>query len=217
MRAVTYCRVSTSHQAANGTSLDTQREQTRALIQSRGWRIVGEFVDDGVSGAAERRPGLDALWVECRTDNVDVVVVAKLDRYGRSIRQLVNAFDELDRLGVTFVSVSEAFDSSTPTGRLMRNQLSSFAEFERDRITERMIEGLVSTARDGFWPGGPPPFGYRIIDDPSGSKHKVLEIWPERAEVLRTAASLVLDEGLSVYKATHLLPRYPPRHLQLIP
>jgi len=173
MRVATYTRVSTSEQVTDGASLDIQREQCRNLIAMRGWSLTGEFVDGGVSGADPQRAELDRLMSAARSGSLDAIVVAKLDRLGRSLRHLSNLFAELDDLGVAVVSVAESFESSTPTGRLMRNQLSSFAEFERDRITERMVEGLRRTAEDGFWPGGPAPYGYRLAADPGGSKHKV--------------------------------------------
>jgi len=161
-RAVAYCRVSTNEQVL-GTSLDTQRERcARRIEMEPEWEPVGEFVDEGESGAKANRPELDRLVALCQAGAVDVVVVAKLDRLGRSMRHLSDLIGRLDDWKVQLVSVAESFDSGTPSGRLQRSMLGSFAEFEREQIIERTSAGLRATARAGNWPGGPPPYGYRL-------------------------------------------------------
>ena len=205
VRVAIYTRVSTSEQATDGASLDIQREQCRNLIAMRGWSLTGEFVDGGVSGADPQRVELDRLMVAARSGSLDAIVVAKLDRLGRSLRHLSNLFAELDDLGVAVVSVAESLDSSTPTGRLMRHQLSSFAEFERDRITERMVEGLRRTVESGFWPGGPAPYGYSLAPDPGGSKHKVVAIAENQRDLLRLVYNLLVKEGHTTYSAARYL------------
>ncbi len=205
LRAWTYSRVSTTDQAIEGTSLVTQREQTSSYVNAKGWDLVEEIADEGVSGAKDTRPGLDRLMSACRAGQVDVVVVAKLDRFSRSLKHLVNAVGELDDLGVVFVSVSESIDSSTTTGRMLRSLLGTFAEFERDRITERMTGGLRSIANDNYWPGGPPPYGFDIVPADNGTKHKVLAINEHEAEVLRLATKMIINDGDTGYSvAAHL-------------
>ena len=132
-----YVRVSTVGQATKGTSLAGQREVCRRLVSGRGWALAGEYVDRGVSGARWSRPGLDRLLDDVRAGVVSVVVVAGLDRLGRSVRHLLSLLGEWDDVGVGFVSVAEGFDSTAPEGRLLRGVLGAFAEFEREQIVER--------------------------------------------------------------------------------
>jgi len=198
IRAAYYGRVSSEHQV-DGTSLDTQREKCLAMIQAHdGWVLSGEYVDEAVSGAKGSRPELDRLMAACRAREVDAVVVAKLDRFGRSVRHLSRLVGDLDDLGVAFVSVAESFDSSTSGGRLLRNMLGSFAEFERDQIRERTSAGLAAVARDGYWPGGPPPLGFLLVKD---GRHTRLAIDEVEAEMIRRAVALVVDEGQTTWEA----------------
>jgi hypothetical protein len=138
-----------------------------------------------------------------RAGDLDVVVVAKLDRFSRSLRHLVNTIPELEDSGVAFVSVAESIDGTTATGRLFRSVIGAFAEFERERITERMLEGHQRTAEAGGWTGGPPPFGYRAV---RRGRQTVLE--PDEggeADTVRLAVDLVLDHGVSCYEAARRL------------
>lgn len=203
LRAAIYARVSTQEQV-DGTSLESQRVECTAYCDRSGWTVVDEYVDAGVSGAKESRPGLDRLMDAARAGEIDVVVVSKLDRFGRSLRHLVNGLADLEDLGVQFVSVAEAIDSTTAVGKLYRHILAAFAEFERSRITERMLAGHLGAARLGKWPGGPAPWGYRLVQHPDGYG-KTLEPDPEEAKIIRTAVSLVLDDGLSPYGAAKRL------------
>ena len=158
-----------------------------------GWTIDAVFVDDGVSGAARSRPALDELRGSIRRKQTDVVVVAKLDRLGRTVRGLVEWMSEWDDDGVALVSVSEAFDSSSPAGRMQRNLLAMFAEFERDRIAERTSEGRDATVAIGGWPGGPAPFGWRLVRTPS-DRFTRLELDKKEAETIRRAVHLFVHE-----------------------
>lgn len=214
MKAVLYARVSTDEQAQEGTSIGTQRERCSASILSRGWDLVGEFVDRGVSGALAHRPELDRLMQACRAGEVDVVVVAKLDRFTRSKRHLENAVAELDDLRVAFVSVAENIDSSTPSGRMFRSLLGAFAEFEREQIAERTMSGIRATANAGLWPGGPAPFGLQLVRD---GAHTRLEIHEEESQTVLLAVPMMLDHGCSTWEASKRLnamgrlPRQAPR------
>ena len=192
LRASIYCRVSTAEQV-DGTSLDSQRAVCERYCAARGWTIHAVFVDDGVSGAARSRPALDELRDSIRRRQTDVVVVAKLDRLGRTVRGLVEWMSEWDDEGVALVSVSEAFDSSSPAARMQRNLLAMFAEFERDRIAERTSEGRDATVAIGGWPGGPAPFGWRLVRTPS-DRFTRLELDKNEAETIRRAVHLFVDE-----------------------
>jgi len=150
-RVALYARVSTM----NGQNPEMQLCELREYCQRRNFVIVAEYVDKGVSGARERRPALDKLMADCRKRLVDVVVVYRYDRFARSLRQLVNSLDEFRALGVDFVSVHEAVDTSTPNGRLVFGIFASIAEFERELIRDRVRSGLAAAKAKGKRLGRP--------------------------------------------------------------
>jgi site-specific DNA recombinase len=202
MKAAVYCRVSTDEQAERGTSLTTQEERCCAHVTAQAWTLVEVFVDAGESGTKNSRPALDRLMAACRRGEVEVVVVTKLDRFGRSNRHLANALGDLDEMGVRFVSLSEQFDTSTPMGKGMLAISGVFAEIEHATIRERMTTGRRAVTKAGFWGGGNVPFGFRPIAD---GAHKRLVVDEEAAETIRIAASLIIDQGYSTNEvAEHL-------------
>jgi DNA invertase Pin-like site-specific DNA recombinase len=142
-RAALYARVSTTDQTC-----DNQRHELRRYAEARGWTAT-EYVDTGVSGAKDRRPALDRLMTDAAKRRIDVVVVWRLDRFERNLRHLVTSIEELAAAGVSFVSMGESIDTASPTGRLMLGVLGSFAEFERERIRERIHAGLARARRQG--------------------------------------------------------------------
>src|SRR5215469_13521300 len=144
MRAGLYARVSTVDQHP-----EMQTSELREFCQRRSWDLRGEYVDVGVSGAKEKRPQLDRLLIAVRRREIDVVVVWKLDRLGRSLKHLVNLIAEWESLGVVFVSLRDNLDFSTPGGRLMFNIIAAMAEFERDLIRERVKAGIARAKADG--------------------------------------------------------------------
>ena len=151
MRVALYARVST----LNGQHPEMQLAELREYSTRRGWEVAGEYVDEGVSGARERRPALDRLWVDCRKRKVDAVVVYRYDRFARSLRQLVNALEEFRALGIEFCSLHEGVDTSTPNGRLVFGIFASIAEFERELIRSRVRSGLASAKAKGKKLGRP--------------------------------------------------------------
>src|SRR5207237_5759983 len=112
-----------------------------------------EFVDRGVSGAKDRRPALDELLRDARRRRFDVLVVWRLDRLGRNLRHLITLLDELQALGIAFVSLNEGIDATTPAGKLQMHILGAIAEFERARIQERGRAGLARAGLQGECPG----------------------------------------------------------------
>jgi len=160
MKAAIYGRVSTVGQVERGSSLSTQREKCRHVIKSRDWTCVGEYVDEGISGAKDGRPRWQALLTACRTGEVQAVVVASLDRMSRNASDPIRVTDELERLGVVLVVIREQIDLSTPAGRMMRTMLAGVAQMERDLIRERSIAGQRAKSARGLWPGGQPGFGW---------------------------------------------------------
>ena len=143
MKAAIYARVSTTGQTCENQLLELHR-----YCAARGWEAV-EYVDTGISGAKDRRPALDRLMNDARQRRVDVVVCWRLDRFGRSLRALIMAIEELNASGVSFVSMGENIDTASPTGRLLLGIMGSFAQFERERIRERIHAGLARARREG--------------------------------------------------------------------
>jgi DNA invertase Pin-like site-specific DNA recombinase len=143
MRAAVYARVSTLDQEP-----ENQLQEIRRYAQARGWAAV-EYVDRGVSGAKDRRPALDQMLADAKRRKFDVVVCWRLDRLGRNLKHLISLLDELQALGVAFVSLAEGIDATTPAGKLQMHILGAIAEFERDRIRERVRAGLARARAQG--------------------------------------------------------------------
>lgn len=150
MKVAIYARVSTSDQHA-----ENQLIELRRYGAARGWTIVAEYVDQGVSGSKDRRPALDQLVADVRRHRVQGVVCWRLDRLGRNMRHLILLLDEWQSRGIAFVTLGEGIDTSTPAGRLVAGVLASIAEFERARIQERIHAGLARARAQGKRLGRP--------------------------------------------------------------
>jgi len=149
MRAAIYARVSTFDQEP-----ENQLAELRRYCLAREWSVA-EHVDRGVSGAKDRRPSLDQLLTDARRRRFDVLVVWRLDRLGRNLRHLVLLLEELQALGISFVSLAEGIDATTPAGKLQMHILAAIAEFERARIAERVKAGLARVRAAGGRLGRP--------------------------------------------------------------
>jgi DNA invertase Pin-like site-specific DNA recombinase len=149
VRAAIYARVSTADQTCENQLLELRR-----YCVARGWTAT-EYVDAGVSGAKDRRPALDTLAKDARRRRIDVLVCWRLDRLGRNLKHLVMLLDDLQALGVSFVSLSEGIDATTPAGRLQLHVLAAIAEFERARIAERIRAGILRARAQGKRLGRP--------------------------------------------------------------
>ncbi len=149
-------------------SLHAQREACEAYIasqRSEGWALVRDQYDDGgISGGTLERPGLKRLLADVEDGLVDVVVVYKIDRLSRSLMDFSKLVEVFDRTGVTFVSVTQAFNTTTSMGRLTLNILLSFAQFEREVTGERIRDKIAASRKKGLWMGGVPPLGYDVRD-----------------------------------------------------
>ena len=149
-------------------SLHAQREACEAYIasqKSEGWALVRDQYDDGgISGGTLERPGLQQLLRDIEDGLVDVVVVYKIDRLSRSLMDFSKLVEVFDRNGVTFVSVTQSFNTTTSMGRLTLNILLSFAQFEREVTAERIRDKVKASRMKGLWMGGPVPFGYDVIN-----------------------------------------------------
>jgi len=151
MKVALYARVSTLH----NQNPEMQLAELREYGDRRGWQIVGEYVDKGVSGAKESRPELNRLMSDAHRRKFDLIAVWKIDRFGRSLKHLVNALADLDSLGVAFVSLRDSIDLSTPSGRLMFQVIGAMAQFELALTQERVRSGLAAARARGVTLGRP--------------------------------------------------------------
>jgi DNA invertase Pin-like site-specific DNA recombinase len=152
MRAAVYARVSTLN---HGQDTNLQLRELREYAERRGWTIVGEYVDEGISGSKEKRPELDRLMADAHRRKFDVVAVWKFDRFARSVSHLLRALDTFRALGVEFCSLSESLDTATPAGRMVFTVLGAVAELERSLIAERVRAGLRNARAKGKRLGRP--------------------------------------------------------------
>jgi DNA invertase Pin-like site-specific DNA recombinase len=143
LRAAIYARVSTLDQEP-----ENQLAEVRRYVDARGWAAT-EYVDRGISGAKDRRPALDDLVRDAKRRHFDMVVVWRLDRLGRNLKHPITLLEELQSLGVAFVSLAEGIDATTPAGKLQMHILGAIAEFERARIAERVRAGLHRAKAQG--------------------------------------------------------------------
>jgi DNA invertase Pin-like site-specific DNA recombinase len=151
MKVAIYARVSTN----NEQNPAMQTRELREYCDRRGWDIVEQFTDTGVSGSKDSRPGLNRLLADARRRKFDTVLVYRYDRFARSLRQLVNALGEFEALGIHFISLHEGVDTSTPNGRLVFGIFASIAEFERELIRSRVRSGLAAARSKGKRLGRP--------------------------------------------------------------
>jgi site-specific DNA recombinase len=149
-------------------SLDAQRDAGLAFVASQrheGWVVVGDGYDDGgYSGGNLDRPGLKRLMADIEAGDVDIVVVYKIDRLTRALSDFAKLVDVFDRNGVSFVSVTQQFNTTTSMGRLTLNILLSFAQFEREVTGERIRDKIAASKAKGMWMGGMPPLGYDVVE-----------------------------------------------------
>src|SRR5256884_6030891 len=177
VRCAIYTRVSTEHGLEQEfNSLDDQYDAASAYIKSQahaGWTVIRSRYDDGgYSGGSTDRPDLQRLLDDIRARKIDVIVVYKVDRLTRSLADFAKLVELFDAQGVSFVSVTQQFNTTTSMGRLTLNVLLSFAQFEREVTSERIRDKIAASKRKGLWVGGPLPLGYEmkegkitVIDD----------------------------------------------------
>jgi DNA invertase Pin-like site-specific DNA recombinase len=151
-RAALYMRVSTK---GHGQTTETQAIALREYAGHRGLEIIEEYRDEGISGSRDSRPALDRLMQDARKRHFDVVIVARFDRFARSVSHLLRALEEFGHLGVDFVSLSESIDTSTPMGKLIFTVLGAVAELERNLIKERVQMGISRARKQGKRLGRP--------------------------------------------------------------
>jgi DNA invertase Pin-like site-specific DNA recombinase len=182
-RAALYARVSTKF---NGQNPETQLHALREYVQSRGWEIADEYVDHGHSGSKDRRPQLDRLMKDARARKLDAVIVARFDRFARSVRHLIMALEEFNGLGVDFISLNESIDTSTAMGKMVFTILGAVAELERNIIRERVTIGLHRARKEGKTLGRP-----KIVID----RETVRELYKAGNSVRTIAAAMGLTKS----------------------
>lgn len=188
-----YARVSTM----GAQDPEMQLRELREYAERRGWQVVDEYVDHGVSGSRESRPALNRLMADAHQRRFDAVCCWKIDRFGRSLKHLVNALEDLAAYGVAFVSLRDNLDLSTPSGRLMFQIVGAMSEFERALIQERVRCGLRNARAKGKRLGRP-----RVLVNPS----KVAALRAEGLSWEKVAARL----GIGVGTAFRALSKNPP-------
>lgn len=178
-------------------SLDAQRDACSAYIasqRSEGWlELAGHYDDGGISGGTLERPALKRLLADIEEDRVDVVVVYKIDRLSRALMDFAKLVEVFDRNDVTFVSVTQSFNTTTSMGRLTLNILLSFAQFEREVIGERIRDKVAASRKRGIWMGGYVPLGYEV-------KERKLIIKESEAAIVR----MIFERFVAVGSATAL-------------
>lgn len=198
--AVRRCAIYTRKSSDEGldqefNSLDAQREAGEAYVKSQaseGWRALPARYDDGgYSGGSMERPALRRLLDDIAQGRVDVVVVYKIDRLTRSLADFARMVELFDRRGVSFVSVTQAFNTTSSMGRLTLNVLLSFAQFEREVTGERIRDKIAASKARGMWMGGLPPLGYDLPNDPS----RTLRVNAAEAEIVRSIFRRYLELG----------------------
>ena len=201
-KIIGYIRVSTEEQT-KGFGLDVQREKVETYCSLYNLGNV-EIIEDDTTGKTLNRPGLQKVLEEVRTGNVSKVVVFKADRLTRKLRDLLAIIeDEFEPLEVAFVSVSEQFDTSTPTGKAFLQMLGTFAELERNTIVYRTTSGRIEKARQGGNAGGATPLGYNNVDGALQKNDEEIEIvkavFAMRADGLtyRAIANILNKDGVT--------------------
>ena len=183
LRCAIYTRKSSEEGLEQGfNSLDAQREACEAFVlsqQHEGWKLFPTFYDDGgYSGGNMERPALKQLLADIDQKRINVVVVYKVDRLTRSLADFAKIVEQFDAKGISFVSVTQQFNTTSSMGRLTLNVLLSFAQFEREVTGERIRDKIAASKAKGMWMGGTPPIGYI-------AKERTLEIDEERAKLVR--------------------------------
>ena len=199
MRTAIYIRVSTEDQAKEGYSLEVQKEHLESFALREGYEVFKVYSDDGISAYSTRRSALQELLADAKAKRFELVIVHKIDRFSRNLKDLLMLVDELSSYGVGFKSATEPFDTTTSAGKLMFQQLGSFAEFERNRIAERVFPGMIKGVQQGNWQGARfAPFGYNY-----NKAKKLLEVEEREANIVKLIYMMYLSG-----KSTHDIAAY---------
>lgn len=189
MRTALYCRVSTDQQVRDGDSIQAQLSALKSYCEKNGYEIAGIYTDDGISGTLlNERDELQRLLDDVRSGKIDLLIFTKLDRYFRNLKHYLNTQEVLDKYNVPWIAIWENYETRTPQGRLMVNQMLSFAQFEAEQTGQRINQVFSYKRQNHEVLSGKVPFGYKIQD-----KHIVID--PEKADIARQVFQTYIDTG----------------------
>jgi site-specific DNA recombinase len=194
MKAAVYIRVSTTEQAAEGYSIRAQTDRLKAYCVSQGWDIFEIYIDDGYSAKDTNRPNLERMMKHIEQNLIDCVLVYRLDRLTRSVRDLYNILETFDKYDCKFKSATEVYDTTTAMGRMFITIVAALAQWERENTGERIRMGMEQKAREGNWVINQAPYGYELDKD-----NKTLTINEEEALIVKRIFNYYLD-GLGINK-----------------
>lgn len=195
MKAALYCRVSTLEQATEGYSIGVQKEKLQKYAESQSYDIAGTYSDEGFSGKDLMRPEMERLIEDVKSNKIDVVLIYKLDRLSRHVKDVLELVELFDKYKVSLYSLNENLDLSSPFGRAALKMSATFSELERETIVERMEMGKHARAKSGKYScPGKSPFGYKL-----NKELDKMEIVPEEAEAVRDMYAKYI-EGYSFRK-----------------
>jgi site-specific DNA recombinase len=192
-RVAIYSRVSTLEQSMEGVSIEAQLATLHSYAKAQGWEVAGEYVDAGYSGGTDNRPNLKRLLMDAGKHQFSIIAVAKLDRFFRNLRLMLDILHSLEQMGIKFVATQEMLDTSTPYGRFAIQIMGVIAEFERGRIGERVRDSRQYRIAQGQWPGGHTLYGYRWLH-----KEQRWEVILEEAKVIRHIYDLYLNKKIGI-------------------
>ena len=208
LRVAKYRRVSTDEQALHGYSLQTQDDTLDEYCQSKGYKIVGDYVDEGISGAKPplKRPALKRLLDDVQAGKIDIVIFTKLDRWFRSIEQYYKVQEILERHNVVWQAVLEDYNTATADGRLKVNIMLSVAANERERTSERIKVVFNNKVKNGEVISGSVPTGYIIQKDENGRKHLVKD--PATQHIMEEYWAMMIKYNNNLKTAIYLNNKY---------
>ncbi|PFK01346.1 hypothetical protein COI97_15890 [Bacillus cereus] len=186
MKCVIYRRVSTDEQAEKGFSLENQKLRLESFATSQGWEVVGDYVDDGFSGKNMDRPALKRMFNN--VDKFDVIIVYKLDRFTRSVKDLNEMLEKIKEHNIAFKSATESIDTTTATGRMILNMMGTTAQWERETICERVRDVFGKMREQGLYPNGKPTYGYKM-------ENGTLSLIPDEVENVKLMFEMIKSHG----------------------
>jgi DNA invertase Pin-like site-specific DNA recombinase len=193
-RVAIYARVSTTN---HGQDVTTQTRDLEQFAEARGWCLFDSYLDVGISGSKDKRPELDRLMADAHRRKFDVVIVWKFDRFARSVSHLLRALETFNALGISFVSLSEQMDTTTPAGKMVFTVLGAVAELERSLIAERVRAGLRNARAKGKTLGRPRV----VVDDVQIARLRASGAsWPSIARQLGVSVGTVYQAARSLSK-----------------
>jgi site-specific DNA recombinase len=188
LKTALYIRVSTEEQAKEGHSIGAQQDRLMDYVRSQAWEVAEVYIDDGYSAKDLDRPAIQRLLKDCESKKFDVVLVYRLDRLVRSVLDLYEVMNHLDKHGVMFKSATEVYDTTSAMGRFFITLVAAIAQWERENLGERVKMGMEKNFRKGGWNGGEPPYGYRL----EGGK---LVVYEQEAALVRRIFELYKNHG----------------------